>query len=46
MIAVNPKLEMMQSVVRKTAEKLQREKLAWAKSQGWQRDDSTNMNFL
>ena len=43
---IHPNLETMQPAERKKAEKLQREKLAWAKSQGWQRDDSTNINFL
>jgi hypothetical protein len=43
---IHPILETMQPAERKKAEKLQREKLAWAKNQGWQRDDSTNINFM
>lgn len=44
--AIHPNLETMQPAEQKKAKQLQREKLAWAKSQGWQRDDSTDINFL
>ncbi len=39
-------LETMQSAEQKKAKKLQRKKLTWVNSQGWQRDDGIDINFL
>lgn len=44
--AIHPNLETLSPAERKKAEMIQHDKLAWAKSQGWQRDDSTDINFL
>lgn len=44
--AIHPNLEALSPDERKKAEMMQHDKLAWAKSQGWQRDDSTDINFL
>ena len=43
---INPDLKSLPKNQQNKAKRLRREKLEWAKSQGWQRDKSSNINFL
>ena len=43
---INPDLESLPKEKLSPAKRRRWEKLEWAKSQGWQRDESTDINFL
>lgn len=43
---IHPDLESMDSEEKAMAKQSRKEYLAWAKGQGWKKDDATNLNFL